>query len=57
MSPVDRVGPFTETNFVSSWVHMRNFSPLTDTRKGTRILELVLGAKFEKQNKCGGETC
>ena len=40
---------------ILSWVHTRNFSPLTETRKSLRSLGLVLDAKFEKQNEHGGE--
>ena len=40
MSPVDRAGSVTGMNFV--WVHMRNFSPVSEMRKGQRSWVRVL---------------
>ena len=38
---------------ILSRVHMRNFTPVTEMRKGAKILGTSYGAKFEKENKHG----
>ena len=49
MSLVERVGSVPGP--VSPWVHMRNFSPVSEMKKRTKILVTSSGTKFEKQNK------
>ena len=51
MSPVDPAGRLPGP--ILPWVHMRNFSPVSEMKKGRKILGASSGAKFEKQSKHG----
>ena len=49
MSPVDRAGPLTGTNFVSG--SYEKIQPGFRDEKRPKILRTSFGAKLEKQNK------
>ena len=52
MSPVDRLARLPGP--ISPWVHIRNFSPVSERNRRPKILGTISGTKFEKQSQNGG---